>query len=88
MKNSIEGPIASPLFFKYLVDESKSIQQGDKRNILKRCFFLMKPANSIQCPSHRQKNGCGSTHAKPTQAGPKTEPLNTVAPLPGSCEQI
>jgi hypothetical protein len=47
MKNSIEGPIASPLFFKYLVDESKSIQQGDKRNILKKCFFLMKPANSI-----------------------------------------
>jgi hypothetical protein len=47
MKNSIEGPIASPLFFKYLVDESKSIQHGDKRNILKKCFFLMKPANSI-----------------------------------------
>ena len=47
MKNSIEGPIASPLFFKYLVDESKSIQQGDKRNILKKFFFLMKPANSI-----------------------------------------
>jgi hypothetical protein len=88
MKNSIEGPIASPLFFKYLVDESKSIQQGDKRNILKKCFFLMKPANSIQCPLHLQEDGRGTTHTKPTQAGPKTEPLNTVAPLPGSCEQI
>ena len=30
MKISIEGPIASPLFFKYLVDESKSIQASVK----------------------------------------------------------
>ena len=40
MKNSIEGLIASPLFFKYLVDESKSIQQGGKRNILTKMLLL------------------------------------------------
>ena len=48
----------------------------------------MKPVNSIHFPLHLQEGERGSTHAKSTQAGPKTEPLNTVAPLPGSCERI
>ena len=51
-------------------------------------LFLDETSEQHSCPLHLQEDGRGTTHTKPTQAGPKTEPLNTVAPLPGSCEQI